>query len=125
LVRTYRVSTFAGLLEAEAHGRAVALDVRSEPEWATSHVRDALHLSLPDLAEIADPSRPPASVELTGETFVYCGGGFRAAVAASLLDNLGGRVTLIDQPYGAAVEDGMTVTDAASLANAGNRATRV
>ena len=43
--------------------------------------------------------------------WVYCGGGFRAAIAASLLSAAGVRVTLIDQPFAAAVDAGLTVSD--------------
>ena len=110
LLRSYDVGTFADLLAAEAAGVAVGLDVRSDAEWSAGHVQGALHLSLPDLAEIADPTRPSVIVPLDGQTHVYCGGGFRAAIAASLLDAAGGNVTLIDQPYDAAVAAGMTVT---------------
>ena len=110
-LRSYSVSDFAGFVKAEGNGAAVALDVRSAQEWEAGHVRRALHLALPDLAEIADPSRPTPPVSVTGEVWVYCGGGFRAAIAASLLDAAGARVTLIDQPYAAAAEAGLTVRD--------------
>jgi rhodanese-related sulfurtransferase len=107
-VRSYPVRTFADFATAREAESVVALDVRSEPEWRTSHVRDALHMSLPDLAEVADPGRRAADVT-TGEVWVYCGGGFRAAVAASLLDASGAAVTLIDEPFGAAQAAGLTV----------------
>ena len=108
-LRSYGIGDFAGFVAAEGAGGAVALDVRSAQEWTAGHVRRALHLALPDLAEIADPSRLTAPVSVTGEVWVYCGGGFRAAIAASLLDAAGARVTLIDQPYSAAEEARLTV----------------
>jgi rhodanese-related sulfurtransferase len=43
--------------------------------------------------------------------WVYCGGGFRAAIAASLLSGAGVRVTLIDQPFTTAEEAGLTTRD--------------
>jgi len=110
-VSSYPVSDFAGFVAAEGRGGAVALDVRSEQEWSADHVRRALHLSLPDLARIADPVRPRDPVTTPGEVWVYCGGGFRAAIAASLLDAAGTRVALINQPFGAAVEARLTVGD--------------
>jgi glyoxylase-like metal-dependent hydrolase (beta-lactamase superfamily II)/rhodanese-related sulfurtransferase len=122
LLGTYGVGTFADLLAAEAHASAVALDVRSDAEWATSHVQGALHLALPRLAEIADPSRPAVTTPVTGDTHVYCGGGFRAAIAASLLDAAGASVTLVDQPYDAAVAAGMTIAGDAERVNSRGRA---
>ena len=110
-LRCYPVSDFAGFVAAEGTGGAVALDVRSSQEWAAGHVRRALHLALPELADIIDPSRPRPPTAVTGEVWVYCGGGFRAAIAASLLDAAGAAVTLIDQPYGAAEEARLTVRD--------------
>ena len=110
-LRSYPVGTFAEFVAHEGAGAAVALDVRSGQEWRAGHVRRALHLSLPDLAEIADPGRSQPPVSVTGEVWVYCGGGFRAAIAASLLDAAGARVTLINQPYSTAEEAGLTVRD--------------
>jgi glyoxylase-like metal-dependent hydrolase (beta-lactamase superfamily II)/rhodanese-related sulfurtransferase len=111
---SYGVSTFAGFLAAAERGTALALDVRSAPEWAAGHVVDAFHLSLPDLAQVVDPSRvtsPPT--RLSGSTWVYCGGGFRAAVASSLLDAAGATVTLINQPFDAAVAAGLVLRESA------------
>jgi rhodanese-related sulfurtransferase len=63
------------------------------------------------LADIADPGLPHTTVDTPGEVWVYCGGGFRAAIAASLLDAAGARVTLIDQPYATAEQARLTVRD--------------
>ena len=115
---SFPVGDFAGLVAAEGAGAAVALDVRSAQEWRAGHVRRALHLALPDLADIADPSRAPSRFLVTGEVWVYCGGGFRAAIAASLLDAAGARVTLIDQPYSAAEEARLTVRDTTAARSA-------
>ena len=120
-LRSYPVADFAGFVAAEGAGGAIALDVRSAQEWQAGHVRRALHLALPDLAEIADPSRPRPPVSVTGEVWVYCGGGFRAAIAASLLDAAGARVTLIDQPFGAAEQARLTVRDTTPASVPGSR----
>jgi hydroxyacylglutathione hydrolase len=120
-ITAYPVGTFAGFVEAENTGRAGALDVRSAPEWAAGHVAGALHLALPQLAEILDPSRPSGAVpSKAGETWVYCGGGFRAAIAASLLDAAGQRVVVIDEPYDAAAAAGLTVTESLPVPAADN-----
>jgi rhodanese-related sulfurtransferase len=123
---SYDVGTFDGLLEATAtRGATLALDVRSEPEWTAGHVRTALHFALPDLAETLDPSpltpSVPAQSWAGGEVWVYCGGGFRAAVAASLLSAAGVRVTLIDEPFDAAEAAGLTVRDTPGVGRDGPR----
>ena len=110
-LRSYPVGDFAAFVSAEGAGGAIALDVRTGQEWRAGHVRRALHLALPDLAAIADPSNPQQPVSVSGGVWVYCGGGFRAAIAASLLDAAGATVTLIDQPYSAAEEARLTVRD--------------
>ncbi|MDQ1706762.1 MAG: hydroxyacylglutathione hydrolase [Frankiaceae bacterium] len=120
-ITSYAVSDFAGFVAAAETGGAGALDVRSGPEWVAGHVAGALHLALPRLAELLDPSRGPAgTVSRSGETWVYCGGGFRAAIAASLLDAAGLPVTLIDAAYDAAVAAGLTVTEGLPVPTAGN-----
>jgi len=112
---SYAVGTFTGLFEAATtRGAAVALDVRSAQEWAASRVQGALHFALPDLASTLD-SAPTAAATADqwarADIWVYCGGGFRAAIAASLLSAAGVRVTLIDQPFSAAEEAGLTSRD--------------
>jgi hydroxyacylglutathione hydrolase len=111
LLGSYGVGTFTGFAAAAQRGTAVALDVRSAPEWAASHVQDALHLSLPELAEVVDPGRGRTQPfgDISGSTWVYCGGGFRAAVASSLLHAAGATVTLVNEPFDAAVTAGLTV----------------
>lgn len=55
------------------------LDVRSETEWQAEHIPTATHIYVPDLEEQVnrlDRERPVA---------VYCGSGYRASIAASLL----------------------------------------
>src|SRR3954453_1077162 len=112
---SYGVTTFEGLRTAKEHG-AVPLDVRSRQEWNAGHVRGALHLPLPELADIADPTRPAVSAPVGERTWVYCGGGFRAAVAASLLAAARAHVVLVDEPFDVAVRAGLTVTDEMPLA---------
>ena len=119
---SYSVGTFDDLLEATTtHGGAVALDVRSAQEWAAGHVRNALHFALPALAATLDPSlAAPAATAgawARADVWVYCGGGFRASIAASLLSAAGVRVTLIDQPFSAAEDAGLTVRDTPRLAD--------
>ncbi len=43
----------------------------------------------------------------TGEVWVYCGSGYRASIAASVLDTPGRDVVLINDSYGTAKEAGL------------------
>lgn len=61
------------------------LDVRSGAEWESGHVPRAEHLYVPELPEglhRLDRERPVA---------VYCGSGYRASLAASVLEREGFR----------------------------------
>ncbi|MFP4599069.1 MAG: MBL fold metallo-hydrolase [Persicimonas sp.] len=55
------------------------LDVRSPKEWHSGHIQDAQHIYVPDLPEKMshlDRERP---------VLTYCGSGYRASIAASML----------------------------------------
>ena len=72
-------------------GTSVAvLDVRQAEEWrATPAVGDAQRIFVGDLADRLD------EVRRDDEVWVHCASGYRAAVAASLLDRAGVRVRLV------------------------------
>ncbi len=55
------------------------LDVRSNEEWADGHIPTARHQYLPYLSEVIESFDPLEAMA------VYCGTGFRAGIAASLL----------------------------------------
>jgi hydroxyacylglutathione hydrolase len=66
-------------------GEVQILDVREGSEWETGHVPGSFHLPYHDIRElprVLDPARPMAAI---------CSSGQRSAVAASLLQRLGGR----------------------------------
>ena len=95
----YRVADFAGLQRAR-DASAVVLDVRRNGEWAQSHVAGAVHIPLHELpariGEIPD-----------GLVWVHCQAGYRAAVAASLLDAAGRPVVLVNDDFGRAKPAGL------------------
>lgn len=75
----------------------VVLDVRTNNEYRTSHIDGALHIPLYDL--------PHRTGEVPGgSVWVHCGSGYRAAAAASLLENAGSNVVLIDDSYSATAD---------------------
>jgi rhodanese-related sulfurtransferase len=70
----------------------VVLDVRQDKERADGGVRGSMHVPIYELAGRLDEVPD-------GEVWVYCGSGYRAAVAASMLDRAGRRAVLIDGSY--------------------------
>jgi rhodanese-related sulfurtransferase len=100
-VRRYEVSDFAGLAKALNNGGAHVLDVRRDDEWDDGHVDGAQHIPLPDLERRID------EVPDSGSTWVHCASGYRAAIAASLLDRAGKPVVLISDEWDRAQDAGV------------------
>ena len=97
-VRSYEVSDFAGLA-AEDSDIAV-LDTRQQSEYADGHIPGAINIPLHELphrlAEVPD-----------GKVWVHCASGYRASIAASLLDREHRSVVLIDADYNRATDLGL------------------
>jgi len=69
------------------------LDVRRNSEREASHIANSTHIPLHELAERM--SELP-----TDKTFwVHCAGAYRASIAASIIQNAGFNVVLINEPY--------------------------
>ncbi|WFE45928.1 MBL fold metallo-hydrolase [Verrucosispora sp. WMMD1129] len=78
----------------------VVLDVRLGNEWRDGHVEGAVHVPLPEL--------PRRMADIPGgAVWVHCGSGYRAALAASLLANVGRDVVLINDTFGNAESAGV------------------
>jgi hydroxyacylglutathione hydrolase len=99
-LRSYRVSDVAGLIKAQKDGPVQILDARRDDERAAGHVRGSIHIPLHELNERLDdvPS---------GQVWVYCASGYRASIAASVLDRPGRQVVLVNDSYGTAQEVGL------------------
>ncbi|BBX62303.1 MBL fold metallo-hydrolase [Mycobacterium saskatchewanense] len=96
-LRAYRVAAFEDLVdvlgdEVLADG-AVVLDVRQPGEFDAGHVRGAVNVALHELPERIDEL--PEDREL----WIHCASGYRASIAAALLDRQRRRVVLIDDNY--------------------------
>jgi hydroxyacylglutathione hydrolase len=63
----------------------LVIDVRRETEFADGHVIDAVNLPL---SEMTDPASL-ANLEERHNIYLYCGGGYRSVIAASLLKRQG------------------------------------
>jgi hydroxyacylglutathione hydrolase len=99
-LRSYQVSDFAGLAAAMKERSVQVLDARRNDERAKGFVRGSIHVPLHELSE--HPDEVP-----DGEVWVYCGSGYRASVAASMLDRPGRRIVLIDDSYDNVADTGL------------------
>ena len=61
------------------------VDVREDHEWAKDHLPGALHLSKGIIERDAEAQFPAKDAEI----ILYCGGGFRSALAAESLQKMG------------------------------------
>ena len=66
--------------------KAFALvDVREESEWAAGHIPGAMHLSKGVIERDVEKKIPDTNQEV----ILYCGGGYRSALAAENLQRMG------------------------------------
>ena len=63
----------------------VLVDVREESEWQKDHLPGALHMSKGVIERDVEQKVP----DLNTEMVLYCGGGFRSALAADNLQRMG------------------------------------
>jgi glyoxylase-like metal-dependent hydrolase (beta-lactamase superfamily II)/rhodanese-related sulfurtransferase len=108
-LRRTRVVTFTDLEPTRARRDLVVLDVRRDQEWADGHVTGAIHVPLHELLDRVEEIPP-------GEVWVHCGTGYRASIAASILDAAGRDVVLIDDDYTNAAGSGVDLDDSGEVA---------
>jgi hydroxyacylglutathione hydrolase len=102
-VSGYQVSDFAGLAAGWGTADRVVLDVRRPDEWRAGHLAGAVHIPFWEVE--GRTGEVPA-----GEVWVHCASGFRASIAASLLDRAGRRVVHVDDDWERAEKLGLPVT---------------
>jgi rhodanese-related sulfurtransferase len=61
------------------------VDVREESEWAKDHLTGAVHLGKGVIERDIEQRLPDSSAEIV----LYCGGGFRSALAADNIQKMG------------------------------------
>jgi rhodanese-related sulfurtransferase len=64
---------------------AKLIDVREDNEWDSSHAAGAIHLGKGIIERDIETTVPDKSTEL----ILYCGGGYRSALAADALEQIG------------------------------------
>jgi hydroxyacylglutathione hydrolase len=100
-LRSYRVADFDALAVEPNRSDLTVLDVRRNDEFGESHVVGAVNVPVHELADRID--------ELPdGPLWVHCASGYRASVAASILDKHQRSVVLIDDDFAEAESNGLT-----------------
>jgi rhodanese-related sulfurtransferase len=61
------------------------VDVREDHEWAKGHAKGAIHLGRGIIERDIEKTVP----DLNAEIILYCGGGYRSALAADMLKKMG------------------------------------
>ena len=97
---TYPVTDFAGLARARGQRDVILLDVRRQSEWDAARIGSAVHIPLHELVGRLDEIG-------AGQVWVHCQSGYRASVAAGLLDAAGRDVVLIDDDFDNAERAGL------------------
>ncbi len=88
----YETATFAELAQARERGQVHMLDVRRDAEWKVKHLDGAQHIPLHTLLGRVDEVPD-------GPVWVHCASGFRASIAASILDAAGKSVVAINDDF--------------------------
>jgi hydroxyacylglutathione hydrolase len=97
---SFPTATFADLAQVRHHREVVVLDVRREEEYAAASISGAVNIPLHELTRrVGDV---PA-----GEVWVHCAGGYRASVAASVLDAAGRTLVAVDDSFDNAEKVGL------------------
>lgn len=85
-------------------GSHTLIDTREESEWQAGHVKGAVHLSKGVIERDIETKFPDKSTPMV----LYCGGGYRSALAADALQKMGYTdVTSLDGGWRALKESGL------------------
>lgn len=102
--RSYPVSDFPGLAPEflRRPSEVSVVDVRRHDEWSDGHIDGAYNVALLEL--LTHLHHVPGR-----KLWVHCASGYRASIAASLLDRAGFSVVLIDADFDAASAAGLDI----------------
>ena len=93
--------------EAKTSTPPVLVDVREDHEWEQGHAADAVHLGKGIIERDAESKFPDKSTPLV----LYCGGGYRSALAADALQQMGyTHVASLAGGWRAIVDSGMATS---------------
>lgn len=91
--QSYKVKNFEDLKKATEDESQYVLDVRTPEDWKVSHIKDSVNIPLYDLLDRVDELPKDRMI------WVHCASGYRASIAASLLDRSGRNVVLISDTF--------------------------
>jgi rhodanese-related sulfurtransferase len=89
-VRETNVPETKKRMDSSNGGNFILVDVREDNEWNRGHIPGAIHLSKGIIERDIENAIPDKSAEI----ILYCGGGFRSALAADNLQKMGYRNVL-------------------------------
>jgi hydroxyacylglutathione hydrolase len=99
---SFPTATFADLAQVRHHREVVVLDVRRADEHDAARIDGAVNVPLHELtSRLGDVPQ--------GEVWVHCAGGYRASVAASMLDAAGRTLVAIDDTFDNAEQVGLNL----------------
>lgn len=101
-VTSYPRADFGDLAQVRHHREVVVLDVRREEEHRSEAIDGAVNVPIHELTRRLE--QVPA-----GELWVHCATGYRASIAASVLDAAGRTVVVVDDDFEHAVKAGLPV----------------
>jgi glyoxylase-like metal-dependent hydrolase (beta-lactamase superfamily II)/rhodanese-related sulfurtransferase len=118
-IRRHRRIDFTGLAaEMAADADLLVLDARRRLEWADGHAAGALHVPLHELGDRLDEVAALTAAATAAGTDpvvrVYCGSGFRAAIAVGLLQRAGIEAVHVDDDVATAPAKGVPWAQQAS-----------
>lgn len=83
--RVWEISPEETLRKLEARQAIHFIDVREDHEWNQGHAREARHLGKGIIERDIEAQIPDHNAEI----ILYCGGGYRSALAADALQKMG------------------------------------
>jgi rhodanese-related sulfurtransferase len=83
--RVREIDVHQTLLRLRANAKAVLVDVREDLEWNAGHAEPAIHLGKGIIERDVEKAIPDKSTEV----ILYCGGGFRSALAGDAMQTMG------------------------------------
>jgi glyoxylase-like metal-dependent hydrolase (beta-lactamase superfamily II)/rhodanese-related sulfurtransferase len=89
---SFPTGTFAELEQVRRHRPVVVLDVRRADEYDLARIKSAVNIPIHELPRHIDEVPE-------GELWVHCASGYRASIAASILDAAGRRLVAIDDSF--------------------------
>lgn len=105
-VKEISIADYQRMLAAGDAGQLV--DVREDNEWNAAHARGALHLSKGIIERDIETTIPDKNAKLV----LYCGGGYRSALAADNIQKMGyTHVLSLDGGWRAILETGLPISE--------------